>query len=767
MKKDSEGLRVVGSRAIRVDGLDKVLGRQRYAFDVSLPGMLHAKILRSPHPHAKIRKIDTSKAEAMPGVKAVITFEDVPKKKYNPWLDCPHWVEPRDRQVLTDHPRYFGDGIAAVAAIDADTAAKAIDQIKVEYEKFAAVFEVEEAMKKGAPLLHENAENNIVGIDSKWKKGDITRGFEEAAVVVSGSYKTQDMQHVPMETYGTVAAFDPFSKNMTIYSTTQNAFPLMSRICHVLEFNFPVRVIAFPLGGAFGGKHELFQHDAVACLLSVKTGKPVRCFLTREESFTVNKRYGAKIELKLGAKKDGTFQACRGVLIANAGAYAINTLANMAIPFDMMVSLYHFENYQFEAIGVYTNGIPNTPFRGFGNPQGMFALEQLIDMLAEELNMDRTEISTKNMIRAGDIIPWTGKACSTTGLRECIEIGRERIAWHRRKRLPTSAAVVKTGIGMACMAHVTSCALLSEGWNESSAAIVKLNSDGTVTLVTGASDNGQGIFTTLSQVAAEEFGLPMEKVIYSQKYTDTETQPWDWGNFGSRCMYLVGTSTKLACEDAKKKLLPYAAEKLGLDPNGLKLEFKNGRVYDKSNLESFVDFAELVHFANETSKQPGQLLGFHNFVPTQNPMIYGAQFVEVQVNTETGEIRIPKFIAVHDVGKAINPTIVEGQIEGGVVQGLGQTLMEELKIDKDTGRYTTTDFLSYRVPRSTDIPPELKVICVETMDPYGPYGAKSVGEAPMVPTLAAVANAIYNAIGVRINELPITPERILRALDKI
>jgi len=767
MKEDHECLGVVGSRVVRVDGLDKVLGRQQYAFDLSQPGMLHAKIFRSPYPHAKVRKIDTSKAEAMPGVKAVITFNDVPKNKYNPWLDCPHWVEPRDREVLTGHPRYVGDGIAAVAAIDENTATKALDLIRVEFEKLSAVYDVEEAVKEGAPLLHRKAENNIVGVNQSWVKGDVSEGFEEADVVVSGTYETQDIQHVPMERYGTLATYDPFSKKMTVYSTTQNAFPLMSRISHVLEFDFPIRVIAFPLGGAFGGKHELFQHDAAACLLSIKTGKPVRCFLTREESFTINKRYGAKIDLKLGAKRDGTFVACEGKLIANAGAYAINTLANMAIPFDMMLSLYRFENYKFEAIGVYTNGIPNTPFRGFGNPQGKFALEQLVDELAEELGIDRPEITIKNMIRAGDIIPWTAKKCSTTGLIECIEIGRERIGWSRRRDLSTSKGVTKRGIGMACMAHVTSCALLSEGWNESSASIIKLNSDGTVTLVTGASDNGQGIFTTLSQVVAEEFGLPMEKVIYSQKYTDTETQPWDWGNFGSRSMYMVGTSTKLACQDAKNKLLPFASVKLNSDPSALHLEFKDGNVYDKANSHNCVSFAELVHFANETSQQPGQILGFYNFVPTENPMVYAAQFVEVEVNTDTGEIRIPKFVAVHDVGKAINPTIVEGQIEGGIIQGLGQTLMEELKIDKDTGKYMSTDFLNYHVPRSTDIPLELKVIYVETLDPHGPYGAKSVGEAPMVPTLAAVANAVYNAIGVRIYELPITPERILKALDKI
>jgi xanthine dehydrogenase molybdenum-binding subunit len=767
MKESQENLSVVGSRAMRVDGLDKVLGRQRYVFDLSLPGMLHAKILRSPYPHAKVKNIDTSEAEALPGVRAVITFHDVPKDKYNPWLDCPHWVEPRDRQVLTGHPRYVGDGIAAVAAINEETAVKALDRIKVEYEKLAAVYEVEEAIKDGAPLLHEKAKNNIVGVDRKWVNGDVGRGFEEADVVVSGTYKTQDMQHVPMERHGTVADYDPFSKRMTVYSTTQNAFPWMSRIKHVLKLDFPVRVIAYPLGGAFGGKHEVFQHDGVACLLSMRTGKPVRCFLTREETFTVNKRYGAKIDLKLGARRDGTFVACEGVLVANAGAYAINTLANMAIPFDMIVSLYRFENYKFEAMGVYTNGVPNTPFRGFGNPQGKFALEQLIDELSEELDIDRTELAMKNIIRAGDVIPWTGKPCSTTGLKECIEIGQERIGWSKRKEIASAGGVKKRGIGMACMAHVTSCALLSEGWNESSAAIIKLNSDGTVTLVTGASDNGQGIFTTLSQVAAEEFGLPMERVIYAQKYTDTETQPWDWGNFGSRSMYLVGTSTKRACQDAKEKLVPYAAQKLNADPNDLQLDFRDGSVYDKSNPERCISFTELVHFANETSKQPGQVMGSYNFVPTENPMIFGAQFVEVEVNTETGDVKIPRFIAVHDVGKAINPTIVEGQIEGGVVQGLGMTLMEELKIDRDTGRYTTTDFLNYHVPRSTDAPQELKIHYVETIDPHGPYGAKSVGEAPMVPTPGAVANAIYAAIGVRVKELPITPERILEALDKI
>jgi xanthine dehydrogenase molybdenum-binding subunit len=754
---------VIGKSVPRIDGIEKATGRLTFTTDVELPGMLHAKLLKSPYGHARVKKIDTRVAEQMPGVKAVITFKDTPKTKYNPWLDAPHWVEPRDHLVLTDNPLHNGDAIAAVAAVDEETATEALDAIDIEYEVLPSVFDVLEAMKPGAPQLHEGYPNNVAVTDKKWNEGDVRRGFEEADAIVAGTFNTQNIQHAPMERHCCVAEYDPYLKQITVYAGSQNPFPLMTRMKHVLGLDIPVRVIGKPLGGAFGGNHHLFQHDACATILSMKTRRPVKILLTREEVFQINKRYAMHLECRMGAKKDGKLTAIEGKLIANAGAYSVSTAANMAWPINMIVTLYYFPHLRFEAYGVYTNTNPNTPFRGFGSPQGFFAFEQLIDELAEKIEMDPLEFRMLNAKKVGDIFVATGTKITSSGLVECMKMGAEKMGWHKRPKLDSSGSK-KRGMGMACLVHASGCTKMAEGWNESSSAIVHINSDGSVTLNTGAAEIGQGIYTTLAQIVAEEIGVPYESVNIQTKHVDTMTQPWDWGAFGSRSCYIAGLAAQKSAAKAKEGLLSYASEKLEADPQDL--EVRRGKVYVKGAPEKSWTVAEVAHFGTELSDHPGQIMGAFTNSPTENPPPFGVQFVEVEVDTETGKVTILKHISVQDVGRAINPTIVEGQIQGALVQGIGFTMSEELKWDDD-GRLQTKTYLDYVIPRSTDIPRELQAICVEPHDPTGPFGAKGVGEPAMVPTAAAIANAISHATGVRMRKLPLSPENILKALGKI
>lgn len=753
---------VVGQRVTRKDGIEKVTGRLKFVTDIKLPGMLHAKILRSPYAHAKVKSIDTREAERLPGVKAVITFNDVPKVKFNPWLDAPHEVEPRDRFVLTGEPRFNGDGVAAVAAVDEQTATEALKLIKVDYEELPAVFDSLEAMKPGAPQLHESAENNICTVNKIWRKGDVGRAFSESDFVVSGSFKTQNMQHAAMECNSCLADYDPYEKALTVYTNTQNPFPMTTRLRFALELDMPIRVINPPVGGAFGARHELFQHDAVACLLSLKTGKPVKCVLTREEVLSLNKRYGAYLDFKLGATKEGKFTAFEGRLIANAGAYAISTGANMSWPLNMIVTIYNFPNYHADAYGVYTNTNPNTPFRGFGSPQAFFGLEQLIDELAEKIGMDPVDIRLANISKTGDIVPWNGMKLSSTGLAECIQEGAKMINWSGRKKKSKVRGNKRVGFGMGTMCHASGATKMSEGWNESSAAIVYVGSDGYVTLNVGACEIGQGIRTTCAQMVAEVIGVPYEKVRV-QLEADTLTQPWDWGSFASRAMYIVGWACTKAAAEAKKVLVKFAAEKLKTEPENISI--REGRIFDSRHPGKSVPLEEVARYATESSDLPGQIMGQANFVPTENPIPFGAQFAEVEVDTETGQVSVSKIVAVHDVGKAINPTIVEGQIEGAVIMGVGYGTTEELIWDPHTGKHLTGQFGDYKIPRSTGIP-KLEIAIVETDDPTAPFGAKGVGEPGMVPTAAAIANAVYDATGVRMRELPMTAERVLAALKK-
>lgn len=754
-----EEFRVVGKSVPKKDSLAKVTGKLRYTGDISLPNMLYAKILRSPHAHAKVKTIDLSKAERLPGVKGIITFKDVPKKKFNPWLDTHHEVEPRDRLILTDKPLYYGDGICAVAAETEEIAERALEEIRVEYEVLPAVLDPFEAMKPNMPRLHDSVEMNI-GSVLDMEEGDVKKGFEDVDVIVEDSFKTQRELHQCMENNSCLAYYDDTRNELVLYTTTQNPHPMKSRLAYALDLTMPVRVITPLVGGAFGQKHDLFQHDGVACSLALKTRKPVKCVLSREEVSTLNRMTNLYIDIKLGVKKNGKFISLDEKIIADMGAYGGASPAVAYVAFQLPTfTKYRIPNYKLSVKGVYTNTSPCTPLRGFGNPQGTFAFEQIVDEVAEKLGMDPVELRLINLTKAGDPI-FGGLKLSSSAAEECLTAGSKAIGWNMRNKLPKEG-VKKRGIGVGLGNHYSGTYNLGV-WSETTSVIFTIDIQGKGKITTATVDIGQGIRTTLPQIAAEASGLSYENIDIDFG-TDTSTQPFDWGSFGSRSLFVLGAAVKEAATKAKNELLRRMAKREKVDPKDL--DIKDSKIYNTRTNELLFSVEDAVYWATALSDEPGQIFAAVNYVVKQNPLAFNSQFAEVEVDTETGQVSIIKLVSVLDAGTAINPAIVIGQAVGSVVDGIGYSLLEEEKYHPNTGKNLSLNFSKYIIPRSTDIP-DMETILLDTYDPVGPYGAKGIGELGRNASAAAIANAIYDAIGIRIKEIPITPDRLLKEISQ-
>jgi len=761
-----EELSVVGKRLPRVDAIEKATGEAKYTVDIKLPGMLYGKVLRSPHPHARILKIDTSKARRLPGVRAVITAEDTPKIKFGHEGLGPDF---EDQLPLADEKvRYIGDEVAAVAAVDNDTAEEALGLIEVDYEELPAVFDQEEAMKPGAPLIHEGVELNIAAT-LKFEEGDVEKGFKEADHIFEDRFTTQAQHHCCMEPHNTVAQFDR-SGNLTVWSSTQSTFFLRRGLARVFAIPLgKVRVREVKVGGGFGGKCD-FDVGSEACIsafLSKKSGNPVKLELTRKEDFIATRtRHPFITDIKTGVKKDGTLTARYIKVVEDNGAYNSAGPSVIAIGYVAGSSINRITNVKYEGYCVYTNKTFGGAFRGYGNPQVTFALESQMDIIAEKLGIDPLEIRLKNAVQPGDITP-CGWKITSCGVSECLQKAADGLNWKEKRRRRKA----KRGVGIANMIHVSDTRAYNFNW-DGSAAFIKLHDDGTASLMTGEVDMGQGTYTVLAQIAAEELGVRLEDIRVIAM--DTETTPLGLGAWSSRTTLAGGNGVKIAAADAKRQLLEVAAEKL--EANIEDLEARSGRIYVKGSPEKGMSIAEAVR-ASQYSAQRGNILG-RGYYNAPNEMVdhqtgrgnispaypFAAQAVEVEVDIETGKVKVLKFVAAHDLGKAINPVTAEGQIEGGVHMGLGYALTEGLVHD-EKGKILNPSFTDYKMLNVFDMPP-VKPILVETNDPEGPFGAKGLGEPVLVPTAAAIANAIYDAVGVRIKELPITPEKLLKALKE-
>jgi 4-hydroxybenzoyl-CoA reductase alpha subunit len=752
----TEEFAFIGKRVPKLDAIDKVTGRAIYGHDMKLPRMLYGKILRSERAHARILNIDTSRAKKLPGVKAVLTGDDIPDIRVGFAKDNPI--------LKTGKVRSFRDEIAAVAAVDEDTAQEALGLIKVEHEDLPAVFDPEEAMKPGAPLIHEKAERNILSLMTQsYFHGDVEKGFAESDVVVEDRFNLTWVAHCCMGTSFCLASFD-HAGNLTVWNSTQ--MPFMSQRELSTALRIPpdkIRVIKATIGGGFGSKLDTYPYEPICVLLAQKTGRPVRITFTREEEFVASPtRQPVICDIKSGAKKDGTLTARQVKMILDNGAYSSWGATTPLVMMQTISSLYRVPNVKYDVLVVYTNHPYAGAMRGYGNPQATFVVESHIDMLAHELGMDPMEFRLKNANQPGDV---TGQGVKITscGLSECIKTAAESVGWQEKRGKEGNR-----GVGMAAQLHVGGGARIYP--SDGCGTTIKADDYGKVTVITGSSDMGQGSETVIAQIVAEEMGVPVESITVIN--TDTDITPWDVGAHASRTTFIAGNSARLAAADAKRQILEAAAQAYRQKIENL--DMREGQIFVKGEPEEGIPYDKAIrakHFRPDgdlvlargwyeppTEKQDKEFRG-----NISAAYAFATQAAEVKVDTETGEVTVLKIAAAHDVGRALNPMAVEGQIEGGVSMGLGYGLNEELVLE--SGKMLNPNFADYALPTALDMPP-IDPIIVETIDPEGPFGAKGMAEPANNPTAPAIANAVYDAVGVRIKDLPITAEKVLKALKE-
>lgn len=755
---------VIGKRVPRIDGVAKAMGSAKFAADMALPMMLYGKILRSPLPHARIVRIDTTLAEKLPGVRAVITGKDFGgfRRGFLP--------NTRDEGALAlDKVRYIGEGVASVAAIDEDISEEALDLIKVDYEELPAVFHPIEAMKEGAPQIHNHVKNNM-SWECHYHFGDVEKGFRESDYIREDRFSTGYNIHGFLEPHAILADYDA-SGRITVWASKQAPYFLWRHLGMV--FGLPldrVRVIQPYIGAGFGGKNDSFDLDFCAVLLSKKAGRPVKIVYSQKDLLTAGRRrHTMFMDMKTGVKRDGTLVALQCKTIADGGAYTATGPITMYLAGVILSLPYQLPNLKFDGLRVYTNKPVAVALRGHGAPHTRFAADVQLDMIAEDLGIDPVEIRLKNTLKSGDVTPG-GLKISTCGLIECIERATESANWNeKRQRGKGTTGKLARGIGIACHGFVTGERLHP---HDSCAAIVKVNEDGTVNLLTGATDIGQGSDTVLSMIAAEELGVGVEDISFSR--IDTAFTPIDVGSYSSRVTYMSGNAVKLAASDAKNQLKETAAKRLGAKVEDI--EFKDGLVFVKSNPEKSLAFRQLARIAC-TRPESKAIIGKASYTfPNVQTFDYetgkgnaseeysfGAEVSEVEVNVETGQVRYIHSTLAADCGMALNPMAVEGQLEGCIVMGQGQTLHENFIFEQC--KTLNPSFADYKMPRSLDAP-QIKGIPVETVTPGGPYGAKEGGEGVIISTPPAIVNAIHDAIGVWIKDLPVTPEKILKGLKE-
>ncbi len=747
-------LSTVGKKVPRVDALDKVTGRAKYGVDAEFPGMLHAKILRSPHPHARILSIDTSQAEKMPGVRAVVTGEDTIKEKAaSGWQD--------KYPLALDKVRYVGEEVAAVAADDELIAEEALGLIKVHYEELPAVFDPEETMKPGAPRIHDVEINIAHKLETEF--GDTARGFAEADFIFEDRFNIPQIHTCPLEPNMCIASFDS-SGRLTFLENSHDPWVYRRFVPRALGITESrVRITENYIGGNFGSLGCDFAPFIVTALLAEKTGRPVRWVNTREEELMATRpRLPEVVYLKAGVKKDGTLTARHFRIIATAGGYGGLAPQMMVEGLADCVGLYNCPNLKIEANCVYTNTLPSGACRSFGISQPQFAIESQMDIIAEKLGIDPVELRLKNATKTGDVTT-IGQNITSCGLPECLEKVVNHSGWKekRRKKQP------HRGIGMACrMNH--SDTHVPHHFN-GSIAYITIMEDGVIKINSGEFEWGQGALTVLSQIVAEELGVPIEKVEFSEK-RDTDTQPYTLGPYGSGPVTVrAGHAMQRAALDAKKQLLTNAARMLGVNPE--ELEIKDEKIFVSGAPERAASLAKVADYARyrgaeiigkgiwqaETTginieKMYGNYSSSYHFV---------AEIVEVEVDPEIGQVKVLNITTAPDAGRVINPMLAEGQCQGGILHEMGVGLMQEILYEQ--GIVVNPAFTDYKIPTVLEMPP-VKTLFVETNDPNGPYGAKAcAGHAH--PTPAALANAIYNAVGARVKDLPITPVKVVEALE--
>lgn len=752
---------VIGKSVPKIDARVKATGKARYTGDLKFPGMLVGKLLPSPHAHARIISIDTSEAEKLPGVKAVITHKDVPTMKYG--LSPARWDE---NIFCIDKVRFVGDKVAAVAAIDEETVYKALDLIKVEYEVLPAVLNPLTAMDEDTPLVHEEYERNI-NCEIHQDFGDVDKAFAESFLVRKDYFVGQRAYQSPIEPHSAISMWD--EDKLTIYSSTQSTHYFQYYIAR--EFGMPmgnVRIIKTYIGGGFGGKLEPTGLEFAGAVLAKKTGRPVRMFYDRDEMFAHNRgRHQQFMELTTGVDKTGKILGVHANFIMDGGAYSSIGIATAYMAGTLLTLPYEFDNYKYDMFRVYTNLPACGAQRGHGHPQPRFAFESQLDNIARELHIDPIDIRLRNA-RKSNTRTLNEFKIDSCYLTEAVEKAREISDWDKKKKeLPKGHGI---GIGLGSFLSGAAYPIYRNKLPHST-AIIKVNEDGTAaTLYSGSMDIGQGSDTILCQMAAEAMGYSFEKM--NIVAGDSEAAPHDYGAYASRQTLMSGWAVKRAGEEVKQQLLEFAAQ--SFEVRAEELDCRDEVIFVKANPDQNQPFNEV---AKEYFIQKGPLVGKGSYTPPKlggkfkggqvgiSPAYsFAAQITEVAVDEETGEIKVVEAWDVHDCGQPVNPGLLHGQVHGAFYMGMAESVWEEVLFD-DKGKIVNANLSDYRLPTALDMP-KFTSDLVDSYDPNAPWGVKEVGEGATTPTMGSVANAIYDAIGVQVNSLPITPEKVWRALKE-
>jgi CO/xanthine dehydrogenase Mo-binding subunit len=758
---------VVGENIERVDGYGKVTGKAAYTGDLNIPGMIHGKVLRSPHAHARVVKIDGRKAEQIPGVMAVLTRENC--QVATPYIGA---MIKDQCLIAIDKVRYAGDIVAAVAAADENIAEKALDAIEVEYEELPTITTVEEALAENAPLIHETVrrarppqygrgasyilhDKSNICHHFRYQRGDVEEGFKSADFTFEDTYYFPSAHHYPMESNVGVADFN--KDGVTIWASTQGPFGLRQEVARV--FGLPlsdVRVIVPYVGGGYGGAKGLVP-SIIGVALSRLARRPVRVNFSAEENFKTICQPRAKITMKTGLKKDGTFIARRCELFLNAGAYVNSTPSVAEKAGYRGHGPYRFPHVLTDSYAVYTNTVPTGSFRGFGGPQVAFSYESHVDMIAQRMKLDPLELRKKNLLIKGEDFA-AGDTPTDCDLKGALAQVADAIGWGKEDKASIKSGI-KRGKGLAC-------ALKDGGGTKKAAhAIVKILNDGSIVVFSGSVEIGQGVQTVLQQIVAQELSVPADKVRIDE--IDTRYTPFDTATNASSATALMGSAVLSAAVDAREQLLQSAASRLEAPRSEVK--FENGSILCREQRLGLSDAMRLCF-----GESGGEIIGRGFFqlptdlnVPLGSPTPFweiGFGAAEVEVDENTGAVKVLKYISLTDAGKIIHPIQCRGQDEGAAIFGLGQALFEDMVYEN--GRLMNPNLVDYRLPRFRDIPAVFKTIILEEGGGRGPYGAKGMGEGGILAVAPAICNAVYNATGIRITEVPIKGERLLQLLQR-
>ncbi|MBN2493628.1 MAG: molybdopterin-dependent oxidoreductase [Deltaproteobacteria bacterium] len=762
--------KVVGHSVPKVDGMALARGGALFCADLLPDGCLYARVLRSPHAHARIKSIDASEAEKMPGVHAVIHHGNLPRVMRTTAGQGAPEPSPYDFTTFDVKVRFVGDRVAAVAAESPELAEAAIAAIRVEYEQLEALFDPRRAKQPGVPVIHDEPDCKVVipipyepgrnlASHVDMQVGDMEQAWGEADVVVDREYVTQYAQHTPIEPH--VCLAEPLADGrLRITTSTQVTFHVRRIVAQALEWPVSrLHVVKPRIGGGFGAKQEVLIED-VAAFLALRSGRPVFFELDRSEEFLSRTRHPMIIRLKTGMKSDGSLTGVDMDVLSNTGAYGTHGLTVSCNCGSKVLPLYRWPRIKFQAESVYTNLPVGGAYRGYGATQAYFAMEVQMDEMACTIGMDPLDFRLKNHIRKGETSPvfkalgegseGVEQSIGSTGLAQCIKKGARAIGWKRKRGKPGKGPI-KRGLGMCTLMQGSSIPEVDMG-----AASIKMNEDGSFNLLVGATDLGTGSDTVLGQVAAEVLGVGMDKIVV--RSSDTDVTPFDVGAYASSTTYLSGEAVRKAALDVARQIKKVAADMLGVSHRDCELE--GGAVV--AGAGKSVSLAEIA-MRSLYEKDQHQIAAHASHITHKSPPPFSAHFAEVEVDCETGLVKVRKYVAAVDCGTAINPRLAEGQTEGGVLNGISYALCEEYLFD-EKGRMRNDSFRDYKIFSTRDLP-ELVTILVPTYEPTGPYGAKSVSEICINGPMPAISNAIFDAVGVRLRTAPFTPERVLAALD--